>query len=64
VTEQCAKETGNEQGDKDLHEGGFTENPKLDVLKEEPHHGLQCLYLWSEEERARQLFLASSLHMK
>ena len=59
-----AKDTGNKQGNKDLHEVGFTENPKLAVPKEEPHCGLQCLYLWSEGERARQLFLASSLHMK
>lgn len=62
--EQCAKETDNEQGIKDLCEGGFTEYPKLAVLKEEPQRGLQCLHLWSKGERARQLFLASSLHMK
>lgn len=61
---QRMKHTGTEQGDKDLREGGFTENPKLAVPNEEPHCGLQRLYLWSEGERASQLFLASSLHMK
>lgn len=30
-------DTSNEQGYKDLSEDGFTENPKLPVLKEEPH---------------------------
>lgn len=31
------KVTSNEQSYKDLSEGGFTENPEVPVLKEEPH---------------------------
>lgn len=30
-------DTSSEQSNKDVPEGGFTENPKLPVLKEKPH---------------------------
>lgn len=42
----------------------FAENPKLAVPREKRHRGLQCRCLRSEAERARQLFLASSLCME
>lgn len=42
----------------------FAENPKLAVPREKRHRGLQCWCLRSEAERARQLFLASSLCME
>lgn len=54
-----------EWGNKDLHgQEDFQAYPKVAVPKEEPLSGLQCLYLWSEEERTVPLFLVSALHVK